>query len=60
MEVARRVRAARPKIGVLLVSGDVDDDAVRAGAVESGEAMLEKPFGPPELARAVRAALDSR
>jgi two-component system, cell cycle sensor histidine kinase and response regulator CckA len=60
IEVARRVRMGRPSIGVLLVSGDVDDDAVRAGAVESGEAVLEKPFGPPELARAVRAALDAK
>ncbi len=57
-ELARQLRETRPSIAVLLVSGDVDADAIRSGAVESGEVLLEKPFGPPELARAVRAALD--
>jgi two-component system cell cycle sensor histidine kinase/response regulator CckA len=59
-ELARALRAAHPGVAVLLMSGYVEDDAIRSGAIESGEQLLEKPFGPPELARAVRAALDAR
>jgi two-component system, cell cycle sensor histidine kinase and response regulator CckA len=59
-ELARRLRENRPSLQVLFVSGYVEDDVTRDEAVQSGDALLQKPFGNKELALAVRRALDAR
>lgn len=57
-ELADALRARRPGLKVLYVSGYTDDDAVR-GAIESAaDAFLPKPFSPLALAAKVRAVLD--
>jgi PAS domain S-box-containing protein len=59
-ELARRLREHRPSLQVLFVSGYVEDDETRDDALQSGDALLQKPFGNKELALAVRRALDVR
>jgi two-component system cell cycle sensor histidine kinase/response regulator CckA len=56
-ELATRLRAKRPDLRVLFVSGNAPDDlpAPDPGAVE---AFLQKPFAPDELVRAVRSLAD--
>jgi CheY-like chemotaxis protein len=55
--LAERVRALRPRIEVLFMSGYTADAMEHHGAFQRGAALLQKPFRPDELARAVRAAL---
>jgi two-component system cell cycle sensor histidine kinase/response regulator CckA len=57
-EVAETLRAKRPGLKVLYVSGYTDDAVVRHGIVEATDAFLQKPFTPLSLARKVRAVLD--
>ncbi|VTR92186.1 histidine kinase : PAS domain S-box OS=Microvirga lotononidis GN=MicloDRAFT_00068440 PE=4 SV=1: PAS_9: PAS_4: PAS_4: PAS_9: PAS_3: PAS_9: HisKA: HATPase_c: Response_reg [Gemmata massiliana] len=57
-EVAEALRAQRPGVKVLFVSGYTDDAIVRHGIVEATDAFLQKPFTPTSLARKVRAVLD--
>jgi two-component system cell cycle sensor histidine kinase/response regulator CckA len=57
-EVAEAVRARRPGIEVVYMSGYTDDAVVRHGIVEAHTAFLQKPFTPLTLARKVRAVLD--
>jgi two-component system, cell cycle sensor histidine kinase and response regulator CckA len=57
-EVAGAVRARRPEIKVVYMSGYTDDAVVRHGIVEATDAFLQKPFAPLSLARKVRAVLD--
>jgi signal transduction histidine kinase/ActR/RegA family two-component response regulator len=57
VELARVVRASRPEMAVLFMSGYTQDIA-RHGALEPGDQLLEKPFSSNELARKVRAALE--
>ncbi len=57
-EVAEALRAKRPGVKVLFVSGYTDDAIVRHGIVEATDAFLQKPFTPTSLARKVRAVLD--
>jgi two-component system cell cycle sensor histidine kinase/response regulator CckA len=59
-ELAGRLREKRPSISVLFVSGYVEDDVLRDTAVQSGDALIQKPFSNEELRRAVRKALDAR
>ena len=59
-DLAQRLREMRPSLGVLFVSGYVEDDVLRDTAMQSGDALLQKPFGNEELKRAVRRALDAR
>jgi PAS domain S-box-containing protein len=58
-ELAARVRAARPGLKVLAMSGYSDVGPEAAGESGGWCSFLEKPFGPDELARAVRSALDA-
>jgi signal transduction histidine kinase len=54
----RRIRAMRPGIRVLYISGYAEEAiADRAGAAHGGE-LLEKPFTPGQLLRRVRQILD--
>ena len=58
-EVAEKLRAARPTLKVLYVSGYTDDAIVRHGVLAAADAFLHKPFTPLALARKVRAVLDA-
>ena len=55
-ELAARLRALRPGLKVLLMSGYAAD-VVTAGDLRDAT-MVSKPFSPSALARAVRNALD--
>jgi len=48
-EVAERVRALRPEIGVLFMSGYAESVLASQGRLEPGVVLLEKPFGEAEL-----------
>jgi PAS domain S-box-containing protein len=52
------LRQLRPDLRHLFVSGYAEDVIAKHGVVRAGVRLLEKPFGPGVLARAVRAALD--
>jgi two-component system cell cycle sensor histidine kinase/response regulator CckA len=56
-EIAHRLRALRPGIGVLFTSGYTDRGVVENGVLESGIAFLQKPFAADELRRRVREVL---
>ncbi|MBN1774233.1 MAG: PAS domain S-box protein [Deltaproteobacteria bacterium] len=56
--LAEQVRARRPGIRVLFISGYTADTALPLGADQPGTAFLQKPFGPEDLARRVRKVLD--
>ncbi|HEX7083950.1 MAG TPA: ATP-binding protein [Gaiellaceae bacterium] len=55
-ELADRLQAAKPGLRVLFTSGYPGDAVLRSDAADTD--FLEKPFGPLELARAVRRLLD--
>lgn len=57
-QLAEHVRASRPDIRLLFMSGYTDDAIVRHGIVKANEAFLQKPFSPSALARKVREVLD--
>jgi CheY-like chemotaxis protein len=48
----------RPGIPVLYMSGFTESAAIRNGFLEPDASLLQKPFGPSELARRVRQVLD--
>ena len=54
-----RLRAVRPKLKVLYISGYADEAVVRRGALRKGMPFLQKPFTPGTLARKVREVLDA-
>ena len=57
-ELANRLKAARPGMGVIFISG-YDNTQTVCGHPADGEAdLLVKPFGVDELTSAVRRALD--
>jgi CheY-like chemotaxis protein len=56
--LAEAVRAIRPGIRVLFMSGYTDDAVLRQGTLDDRDAFLQKPFSPLGLARKVRAQLD--
>ncbi len=57
-ELVTRMRAVRPELRVLFVSGYTDDDIVRRGLTTPGSRFLEKPFSPTALIEAVRQAAE--
>jgi len=57
-ELARRLRALRPEMKVICMSGYTDDSVVRHGVTDAGVAYLQKPITPQLLAHKVRAVLD--
>ena len=57
-ELVKKVRALRPTLPVLCMSGYTDDDVARHGFVEGDVAFIQKPMTPSVLARKVRAVLD--
>lgn len=58
-DLAAALRATRPELPVLFVSGYTDDALVRHGLEVSELAFLQKPFTPLSLARKVREVLDA-
>jgi CheY-like chemotaxis protein len=59
-EAARQLRATRPDLKVLYVSGYTDRAAAQELATEQDAPYLQKPFTPTTLARKVREVLDSQ
>jgi CheY-like chemotaxis protein len=57
--LAEVLRADRPGLAVLFVSGYTDDEVVRRGVIQETAHFLQKPFTPSELARKVRAVLSA-
>jgi CheY-like chemotaxis protein len=57
--LADALRAVRPDLRVLYVSGYTDDAVVRYGVEVARDAFLQKPFTPQALAQKVRDVLDS-
>jgi two-component system cell cycle sensor histidine kinase/response regulator CckA len=58
--LAEQVRALRPDIEVLYMSGYTDDSIVRHGILEANVAFIQKPITPRTLAQKVREVLDGR
>jgi signal transduction histidine kinase/CheY-like chemotaxis protein len=56
-ELARRARALRPELRVLLTSGYTSAGGTSEGVTESGDPLLLKPYRHEDLARAIRDAL---
>jgi FixJ family two-component response regulator len=57
-ETAERLKAMRPGMLVLYVSGYTETTIVRGGRLDTGEHFLQKPFTPQALMRQVRDLLD--
>jgi PAS domain S-box-containing protein len=57
-ELVDRVRAARPDMRVLYMSGYTEDAIVRHGVLDSSIRLLSKPFRPIDLIEKVREVLD--
>jgi CheY-like chemotaxis protein len=53
-ELARRLRARRPDLRVLFISGYPSAEAAGAGPVDPGDPFLQKPFTPAALTDLVR------
>jgi two-component system cell cycle sensor histidine kinase/response regulator CckA len=58
-QLVERLRASRPDVPVLLMSGYTEDAAVRRDIASAGARFLAKPFTADALARMVRAAIDA-
>jgi len=59
-ELAESLKAERPDVRVLYMSGYTDDAVVRHGVLEEGMPYLQKPFTPRALSAKVREVLDQR
>jgi signal transduction histidine kinase/CheY-like chemotaxis protein len=57
-ELATQLRALKPDLPVLYMSGFTDDAMVRYGVERERMAYLQKPFSPQTFLRKVRAVLD--
>jgi len=57
--LAERVKALKPETKVLYTSGYTDEAIGQAGVLDSGSALVQKPFAPETLAARVREVLDA-
>ena len=57
--VAEALRALRPSIRVLYMSGYMDEAIVKTGVLDEGKPFLQKPFTPMQLAKKIREVLDA-
>ncbi|HOF19015.1 MAG TPA: ATP-binding protein, partial [Phycisphaerae bacterium] len=57
-ELARNIGLVRPDLEVLYVSGYTQNAILHHGVIDKGVNLLTKPFGPMDLAGAVRRTLD--
>lgn len=58
-EMARKLRAQRPDLPVIFISGYTADDVIRRGVGNSRMHFLQKPFTPRDLTGLVRQVLDA-
>lgn len=58
-ELAEIIRAQRPGLQVLFMSGYTDDSLARFDLGGLGQRLLQKPFSAVDLTRKVREVLDS-
>jgi len=58
-ELVRAIRASRPGVRVLYMTGYTEDELVRAGVRNDQDNLMLKPFTPDTLVSAVRQTLDS-
>jgi FixJ family two-component response regulator len=58
-DVAEHALKGRPDIKLLFTSGYADVSVMRNGLVKEGARFISKPYRGPELARVIRALLDS-
>ncbi|MBA3271603.1 MAG: MASE1 domain-containing protein [Acidobacteria bacterium] len=58
--VYEALRALRPSVRVLYMSGYVDEAIVRTGVLDEGHPFLQKPFTPRDLAVKLREVLDRK
>jgi two-component system, cell cycle sensor histidine kinase and response regulator CckA len=56
-KLAEIMKAARPMMSVLFMSGYTEDSVIRRGTQENNLEFIGKPFGPEELATKVREIL---
>jgi CheY-like chemotaxis protein len=56
-ELAGQLRAERPGVRMLFMSGYSGDVIAQSDLAEAGYSLLQKPFSPQQLGSAVRAAL---
>jgi two-component system cell cycle sensor histidine kinase/response regulator CckA len=59
-ELAKKLMAMRPEIGILYLSGYTEDAIVHHGVLDPGTAFLQKPFTLQKLAQKVREVLRSK
>ena len=59
VEVARRLKALRPSLKVLLMSGYTDRNLGEGGSLPEGMGFLQKPFTLDAVARKVRETLEA-
>jgi PAS domain S-box-containing protein len=57
--LAEEMLKARPDTRVIFMSGYTDEIITRRGRLEQGEMLIEKPFNPEELVRAIRQVLEA-
>jgi signal transduction histidine kinase/ActR/RegA family two-component response regulator len=56
--VAEALKALRPSIRVLYMSGYTDEAIVKTGVLDEGKPFLQKPFTPMQLSKKIREVLD--
>ncbi len=59
-ELSERLKARRPGLKVLFMSGYTDDAVLRHGVVTEDLQFIQKPFTPSALAGKMRTVLDAR
>jgi len=57
-DLSQRIRAVRPSVRALFMSGYTSNAISHHGVLEPGVAFIQKPFNRQELARKVREVLD--
>ncbi len=56
--VVEALRALRPSIRVVYMSGYMDEAIVKTGVLDEGKPFLQKPFTPMQLSKKIREVLD--